>query len=103
MDKTKMTVVYHSVPHSVLMNPIYRKEFILKFDTDVMHVLDSIESCKESYPRQRAQALSNMIKQICPLILPVSERELQDHNLGKRDEIAKVFAEQAQKIQYVHS
>ena len=30
-----MSVVYHSMPVSVLKNPIYRKEFMLKFGDHV--------------------------------------------------------------------
>ena len=46
---------------------------MLKFGPDVVHILDCPESNKEEWARGKAFALSHVIKQICPLLLPVTD------------------------------
>ena len=82
--KFRTSLVYHSMPLACVMNPIYRQEFMSKFGGDVTHILDCPESNREEYARSKAFSLSHMIKQICPLLIPVTEQDLVDHSLQKR-------------------
>jgi hypothetical protein len=40
----RTSVIYHSMPISVIRNPIYRQEFMLKFGEHVQHILDCPET-----------------------------------------------------------
>jgi hypothetical protein len=40
----RTSVIYHSMPVSVIRNPIYRQEFMLKFGEHVQHILDCPET-----------------------------------------------------------
>lgn len=57
-----MSVVYHSMPVSVIKNPIYRKEFMLKFGDHVQHILDTPETNKPELARKKALLLTKRIK-----------------------------------------
>ena len=61
------------MPSSCVMNPIYRKEFMQKFGPDVVHILDCSESNKEEWARGEAFAFYHKTKQICPLLIPVTD------------------------------
>jgi len=46
---------------------------MLKWGPHVTHILDSPDTNREEYARVKASSLSQMVKQICPLIIPVTE------------------------------
>jgi hypothetical protein len=46
----------------------------------VIHVLDSPESNRVQNVRTRAMSTSHLIRQICPLLIPVSDKEIKDAN-----------------------
>lgn len=85
------------------MNPAYRKEFMMKFGPNVTHILDCPESNKEEYARSKAFQLSQMIKQICPLLVPVSDRDFTDHKLNKRTEMEATLRKEKEDIKLLHT
>ena len=86
-SKFLTSLIYHSMPADCVMNPIYRRDFMMKFGPHVTHILDCPESNKEEYSRSKAFQLSQMIKQICPLLVPVTDQDLHDHTYEKRQEM----------------
>lgn len=50
------------MPVSVIKNPIYRKEFMLKFGDHVQHILDTPETNKPELARKKALLLTKRIK-----------------------------------------
>ena len=44
-----------------------------------------------------------MTKQICPLLLPVTELDLQDHTLQKRQEVEEAIRKENADIKLLHS
>jgi hypothetical protein len=54
------------------MNPIYRESIISTFAQST-HILDLPESNKLEYARAKALVHTNLVKQICPLLMPVSK------------------------------
>ena len=42
--KFKLSVIYHSVPASVIRSPLYRSKFMTKFGPETIHVLDCAET-----------------------------------------------------------
>ena len=73
-------MVYHSMPLECVKNKLYQKEFIARFDSSVIHILDCAETNREEYAKQRAVTLSNMIKEICPPLIPISKKQLQNND-----------------------
>lgn len=69
--KNLTSVVYHSMPMECFMNPIYRKQIVATF-SQATHILDLPESNKQEYARAKPLNYSNLINQICPLLMPVS-------------------------------
>jgi hypothetical protein len=59
-------------------NPNYRQN-IVKCYLNATHVLDIPETNKAEYARAKAMHHTNMVKQICPLLIPVSAKELEDY------------------------
>ena len=45
---------------------------------EVVHVIDSPESNRLQNVRTKAIANTHLIRQICPLLIPVSDKELED-------------------------
>lgn len=70
-------VVYHSMPKSCVMNPLYRQEFMSLYPK-AMHVFDTPETAEAEHSRIKAFNHSRTLKQICPFLIPVSENELED-------------------------
>jgi len=68
----QVSIVHHCVPEGVIHNSAYRSEFISKLGASTMHVIDCPETNKQEYARQKAFAYSTLVKQICPLLVPVS-------------------------------
>lgn len=81
--KYQTAVIYHSMPMSCIMNPQYRQDFMTKFKHAV-HVLDCPESNKQEYSRMKGFTLSHIVKQICPLLVPVTEQDMIDNTLENR-------------------
>ena len=99
----KPKVVYHSMPSECVMNPLYRKDFMLKFGPDVAHILDCPETNKEEWARGKAFTLSHIIKQICPLLIQVSEQDLEDYHVQERKDMEAVIKSDADKTELIHS
>ena len=76
---------------------------MLKFGSKVTHVLDCPESNKEEYSRVKAFSHSEQVKQICPLLLPVSEKDLEDHNRPARVELEAALKKEFHDIRMIHS
>ena len=51
----------------------------------------------------KAFAHSEQVKQICPLLLPVSEKDLEDHNRAARLELDAALKKEYDDIQMIHS
>lgn len=58
-----------------------------KFGNHVIHVLDCPETQKPTYSTVKGLAVSYLIKQICPHLLPVSDRDLTDYNEQLRQQV----------------
>ena len=46
---------------------------MLKFKPGTIHVLDTPESNKSEYARAKACSHSHLVKQICPLLIPITQ------------------------------
>jgi hypothetical protein len=75
------------MPVNVLRNPIYRQEFMLKFGQHVTHILDCPETTKPENARLRAIMHTNRVRQICPLLIPVTQSEMADYNAETRSQL----------------
>ncbi len=84
------------------MNPVYRDQIVTTFP-QALHVLDTPESNKCEYARAKALVHTNLVKQICPQLMPVSAQELADHNLQNRELIDQALKQQFEKVQFLHS
>ena len=52
----------------------------------------------------RAAANTNRVKQICPLLIPVLDNELEDYNLQTRSELdIELMKESNGKLKHVHA
>lgn len=88
------------MPVNVLRNPIYRQEFMLKFGANVMHILDCPETAKPENARLRAFMHTNRVRQICPLLIPVTQTEMADYNAETR---LQIDLELEGKLKHVHA
>lgn len=77
---------------------------MLKFGPHVEHILDCPETQKPEHARARALQHTYRVKQICPLLIPVSESELIEFNGKLREEVdAELAAVSEKKLRFVHS
>ena len=51
-----------------------------RFDSSVIHILDCVETNREEHAKQRAVTLTNMIKEICPPLIPMSKKKIQNND-----------------------
>jgi hypothetical protein len=98
------SVIYHSMPISVVRNPIYRQEFMLKFGPHVQHILDCPETSRPENGRMKAMMHTHRVKQICPLIIPVTDDEIADYNAKTREAVDLELMEASnQKLRHAHA
>ena len=50
-DKFMPKMIYHSMPLECLKNKLYQQEFIARFDSSVIHILDCAETNREEYSK----------------------------------------------------
>ena len=50
-DKFMPKMIYHSMPLECIKNKIYQHEFIARFDSSVIHILDCAETNREEYAK----------------------------------------------------
>lgn len=92
------------MPMTVLQNPIYRKEFMLKFGEHVQHIMDCPETSRPERSRNKGFVHTARVKQICPLTIPVTEAELADYNQANRDQFdAELTKASNNKLKHVHA
>jgi hypothetical protein len=77
---------------------------MLKFGEHVTHILDCPETAKPENARLRAFMHTNRVRQICPLLIPVTQSEMSDYNLQMRSQVDQVLmADSNNKLRHVHA
>ena len=97
-DKFRTSLIYHSMPSSCAINPVYKHDFMMKFGNQVQHFLDCPETNKTEYSRLRALNLTDIVQQICPQIVNTPDRDYVDHKLEKREEFETIFRKEKEDI-----
>jgi len=72
----ELVSVYHSVPVSVMMNPVYLKFMAEKFGSKVNHILDCPEFNIPVLSKSKATFFTDRIKMVCPLLFPTSSQNI---------------------------
>jgi hypothetical protein len=65
---------------------------MLKFGDHVQHILDCPETAKPENARMRAFLHTHRVRQICPLLIPVVESEI-DRNKETREQVTRELTE----------
>ena len=76
---------------------------MMKFGDHVQHMMDCPDTNKEQYSRQRALNLVDVVKQICPKIVSIPDRNYIDHKLEKREEMEATLLEEKSTLKIQHS
>jgi len=74
-----------------------------KFGPDTIHVLDCAETNLVQNIRSKAAHQSFLTRQICPLLVPISDREIHDSTGKYRQQLDKELAEEGLIMKHIHS
>jgi hypothetical protein len=69
----------------------------------VMHILDTPETNRLQNVRTKAISHSHLIRQICPLLIPVSDKEIEDLNEASRETLDKDLKDEGSILNWIHS